>query len=61
MKWKSKVTGEELAWVRDSWEKNKYIVVCSFVDSKDPVAQDSWEWIRLSYSEFIEAFEKVEV
>ncbi len=60
MKWRSKVTGAELAWVRDSWEQDKYIVVCSFVDSKDPIVQNSWEWIRLSYPEFVEAFEKVE-
>ncbi len=60
MKWRSKATGVELAWVRDSWEKGEYKVVCSFTPSKEPIAEDSWEWIRLSYSQFIEAFEKVE-
>ena len=60
MKWRSKITGAELSWVRDGWEKDKYIVVCSFKDSKEPIPEDSWEWMRLSYLDFIEAFEKVE-
>ena len=60
MKWRSKATGVELAWVRDSWEKNEYLVVCSFSEMKEPIAQDSWEWIRLPYLKFVEAFERVE-
>ena len=60
MKWRSKATGVELAWVRDSWEKNEYLVVCSFNEMKEPIAQDSWEWIRLPYLKFVEAFERVE-
>ena len=55
MKWRSKATGVELAWVRDSWGDQKYLVAASFTDTND-----SHEWIRCSYLEFIEAFEKVE-
>jgi hypothetical protein len=60
MKWRSKVTGTELAWVRDSWEKDRYVVTCSFVEHKGPVKSDSWDWLRLPYSDFVEAFERVE-
>lgn len=55
MKWKSKATGTELAMVRDGWDSQKYLVTISFSDTND-----SHNWIRLPYNEFIEAFEKVE-
>lgn len=55
MKWRSKATGVEPAWVRDSWDAQKYLVAISFDGS-----YDAHEWIRIPYSEFIEAFERVE-
>lgn len=54
-KWRSKVTGVECE-VRDGWnEREEYSVVLSFNGF-----ENTSSWIRLSYSEFIEAFEKVE-
>lgn len=55
MKWKSKVTGNEVE-VKDGWNHNmEYYVGVSFNGF-----EDTSNWIRLKYSEFIEVFEKVE-
>lgn len=55
MKWRSKVTGNEVE-VRDGWNDNmEYWVGISFSNF-----EDTSKWIRLKYSEFIEVFEKVE-
>ncbi len=54
-KWKSKVTGVECE-VRDGWnEREEYSVVLSFSGF-----ENTSSWIRLSYPQFIEAFERVE-
>lgn len=54
-KWRSKVTRVECE-VRDGWNENQeYSVVLSFTGFKNTSS-----WIRLSYTEFIEAFERVE-
>jgi len=54
-KWRSKVTGQEID-VRDGWnDAGEYVVTLSFTGF-----ENTSSWIRLSYSDFIEAFEKVE-
>jgi len=54
-KWRSKVTGVECE-VRDGWnQREEYSVVLSFTGF-----ENTSSWIRLSYSQFIEAFERVE-
>jgi len=54
-KWRSKVTGVECE-VRDGWnEREQYSVVLSFTGF-----ENTSSWIRLSYPQFIEAFERVE-
>lgn len=55
MKWRSKVTGQ-VCQVRDGWNLNQeYYVGLTFKNW-----EDTSSWIRLRYSDFIEAFEKVE-
>ena len=54
-KWRSKVTQQECE-VRDGWDtQENYSVVLSFTGF-----ENTSSWIRLSYSQFIEAFERVE-
>lgn len=53
VKWKSKVTGQEVD-VRDGWNAEEYRIVLSFTGFEDRSS-----WFRLKYSEFIEAFERV--
>jgi hypothetical protein len=54
-KWRSKVTKAECE-VRDGWDtQENYSVVLSFTGF-----ENTSSWIRLSYSQFIEAFERAE-
>lgn len=54
-KWRSKVTQQECE-VRDGWDtQENYSIVLSFTGF-----ENTSSWIRLSYSDFIEAFERVE-
>ncbi len=54
-KWRSKITGQELAWVRDGWDREaNYYITFSFTE-----VENTDGWIRLSFKDFVEAFERV--